>query len=81
MIKFLFLSTLFVSTTLGFNAWNPNRRVDSRCPSWTLNPPVMISDPEDCSRFYKCQGGIAFPVYCPSGQHWNAKDNHCDWPQ
>lgn len=78
MLKFLAVIVLCASSQ-GWDSWY--RRFDPRCPSWTTNPPVMLSDPEDCSRFFKCQGGFAFPVACPSGQHWDAKAYHCDWPK
>lgn len=78
-IKCLPIFVIFTSKVHGWNSWE--RRVDSRCPPGVSNPPVMLNDPQDCTRFFKCQGGIAFPISCPKGQNWNARANHCDWPK
>lgn len=37
--------------------------------------------PEDCSKFFQCQGGRAYVKSCPPGLKFNPKMNYCDWPQ
>lgn len=40
---------------------------DSRCPSGTPNPPLHLNDPTNCTIFFTCVGGNAFPQPCPPG--------------
>nr|AYV99605.1 venom polypeptide [Dolopus genitalis] len=55
---------------------------DSRCPE-DEDPkiPTVLPFPNDCSKFYKCLNGIAYPVSCPAGLHWSNDLNRCDWPE
>lgn len=78
MLKIFILSVL-ISLSVARDSWNP--RPDARCPPGTSNPPVMVSDPYDCTRFFKCEGGIAHPIPCPNGQHWSVTHNRCEWPE
>lgn len=54
---------------------------DDRCPAGTPDPPVQLPDPSDCSKFFKCENGLAVPFDCPEGQHWSVADDRCDWPE
>lgn len=57
-------------------------RPDRRCP--------MITDPRmgsihlphesDCGRYYRCDAGLSFEMFCPSGLHWNSARDICDSP-
>ncbi|XP_048581497.1 acidic endochitinase [Nematostella vectensis] len=37
-------------------------------------------DPNDCSKFVMCAGGVAYPNSCPAGLLYNKKTKNCDWP-
>ncbi|CAO1433166.1 unnamed protein product [Diamesa serratosioi] len=54
---------------------------DPRCPPGSsVRNPVQLPHHDDCSRFFKCDHGMAFEHRCPVGQHWNAARNWCDFP-
>jgi len=40
----------------------------------------LLPDEQDCSKFYKCQGGIPVSLSCPVGLRFNQKIQVCDWP-
>uniref|UniRef100_A0A182QPD8 Chitin-binding type-2 domain-containing protein n=1 Tax=Anopheles farauti TaxID=69004 RepID=A0A182QPD8_9DIPT len=40
---------------------------------------VELPHDTDCSKYYVCVGRVAFEKQCPAGQHWNAKNNWCDF--
>lgn len=42
--------------------------------------PTHLPYPNDCTRFFKCKVGEAFPLKCPMGLHWSVELNRCDWP-
>jgi len=59
---------------------NPGRR-DPRCPQFSdPHNPVHLPHESNCGMFYKCDHGMAFEYRCPTGQHWNANRNYCDFP-
>lgn len=41
---------------------------DSRCPPGTPDPPLHLNDPNNCTIFYTCVGGNAYPQNCPPGK-------------
>uniref|UniRef100_A0A5S6QI64 Chitin-binding type-2 domain-containing protein n=1 Tax=Trichuris muris TaxID=70415 RepID=A0A5S6QI64_TRIMR len=45
-----------------------------QCPSDGLFP-----DPQSCSNYYQCSGGIAFKMNCPTGLMFNPKTSTCDY--
>lgn len=38
---------------------------------------VFLPNREDCSMFYVCFGGEAFPFSCSDGTHWSTRENLC----
>jgi len=38
-------------------------------------------DPSDCSRFFKCSGGVPRSLSCPSGLLYNPQIRTCDWEE
>lgn len=36
-------------------------------------------DPDDCTKFYRCFWGAAYPFHCPTGTKWNHKLLTCDF--
>jgi Chitin binding Peritrophin-A domain len=42
--------------------------------------PVQFSHPTDCTMFYKCFDHRAYKIQCPSGLHYSAKSEQCDYP-
>ncbi|XP_053676312.1 probable chitinase 10 [Anopheles nili] len=57
-----------------------NCAVDSRCPVFNSLKPVLLVG-RSCDRFYKCESGRACEMQCPSGTHFNTREQACDWPQ
>ncbi|QTR52888.1 chitin binding peritrophin-A domain-containing protein [Thiothrix unzii] len=51
-----------------------------QCPS---NNEVYVSfpNPDDCGSYYVCDNGVPFYKDCPSGLHFNAETEVCDWPE
>lgn len=42
--------------------------------------PTHLAHPTDCTKFYKCQGGIPIEMDCPEGEHWSIDSDYCDYP-
>ncbi|KAL5292688.1 hypothetical protein ACFFRR_011459 [Megaselia abdita] len=42
--------------------------------------PVHLPYPNDCTKFYKCNGKIAHQMDCQPGLHWNNQAQYCDYP-
>ena len=40
----------------------------------------LYSHEKSCSLFYHCHQGETYEKSCPSGLHFNAKGQYCDWP-
>lgn len=38
----------------------------------------FLGDPTDCSRYYNCIAGAAFPMECPKDAFWNEDKSQCD---
>uniref|UniRef100_A0A182FGY5 Uncharacterized protein n=1 Tax=Anopheles albimanus TaxID=7167 RepID=A0A182FGY5_ANOAL len=56
-----------------------NCAVDPRCPIFNPVKPVLLRA-STCDRFYKCESGRACEMQCPSGTHYNEREQACDWP-
>ncbi|KAJ4443199.1 hypothetical protein ANN_04866 [Periplaneta americana] len=53
---------------------------EMECPSVdSINSPVFYSGPT-CSQYYRCQSGSPVLHKCPTGLHWNADRDICDYP-
>lgn len=80
MLKYLIFS-LFLAASYAQGPTGPGHH-DPRCPAFD-NPsrPVHLPHPYDCSQFFKCSNGLAFPYNCPQGQHWSIRLDRCDWPE
>lgn len=42
--------------------------------------PVHLPYPNDCTKFYKCDGKFAYQMDCQPGLHWNNQAQWCDYP-
>ncbi|XP_015903802.2 peritrophin-1-like [Parasteatoda tepidariorum] len=51
------------------------------CPKKNGRFSVYFPHPTDCTMFYQCDHGMAYPHNCKGGLHFNPKKNVCDWPQ
>ncbi|XP_071129503.1 acidic mammalian chitinase-like isoform X2 [Mytilus edulis] len=40
----------------------------------------LYADPEDCSKFYNCERGVAFHMNCPTNLLYNSNRKYCDYP-
>uniref|UniRef100_A0A182MNU3 Chitin-binding type-2 domain-containing protein n=1 Tax=Anopheles culicifacies TaxID=139723 RepID=A0A182MNU3_9DIPT len=40
---------------------------------------IELPHDTDCSKYLVCVGRVAIEKKCPSGQHWNARHNWCDF--
>ncbi|ETN58260.1 hypothetical protein AND_010156 [Anopheles darlingi] len=56
-----------------------NCAADPRCPIFNPVKPVLLRA-STCDRFYKCESGRACEMQCPSGTHYNEREQACDWP-
>jgi len=50
------------------------------CPANDVGKPIHLPYPNDCTKFYKCSYGYAYPMNCPSGEHFGVEIDRCDWP-
>lgn len=49
---------------------------DPNCPE----PTGMFPDPKNCSLFYHCEHGVAYPKRCSPPLMFNPEEMVCDWP-
>lgn len=49
---------------------------DPNCPE----PTGMFPDPKNCSLFYHCEHGVAYPKRCSPPLMFNPEKMVCDWP-
>ncbi|UYV70525.1 hypothetical protein LAZ67_7003416 [Cordylochernes scorpioides] len=64
--------------------WRVCNWPSGKCDSNPADPACLNSsghfpNPEDCSSFYHCDHGRAFPKSCPSPLRFNARLGVCDW--
>uniref|UniRef100_A0A182SEE2 Chitin-binding type-2 domain-containing protein n=1 Tax=Anopheles maculatus TaxID=74869 RepID=A0A182SEE2_9DIPT len=52
--------------------------VDARCP--LVDNPSIFHSHADCNRFYQCSYGRVCEKTCPTGLHWSALLQRCEWP-
>ncbi|XP_026477051.1 peritrophin-1-like [Ctenocephalides felis] len=52
---------------------------DSHCPEGT-NTTIFLPHESKCAKFYACSNGEAVLFECPTGLHFNAELQTCDWP-
>jgi hypothetical protein len=55
-----------------------------RCPpciNTQCNGNDMLPFPKDCSKFCKCDHGVAVAFDCPQGLHFDPRRKVCNWPQ
>lgn len=51
------------------------------CPlNGNPSSPVHLPYPNDCTKFYKCNGKYAYEMDCQAGLHWNKQAQYCDYP-
>ncbi|XP_055384347.1 peritrophin-1-like [Condylostylus longicornis] len=41
--------------------------------------PVHLRYPGNCTKFYKCLRGLAYPHDCPGGLYWSHNNINCLW--
>lgn len=51
-----------------------------KCPAENAEFALHVPNPDDCSSFCKCDGGVAYLFDCPVNLHFNAELQVCDWP-
>jgi hypothetical protein len=60
-------------------------------PTWPPRPPTpspynpcrgaeFYPCPWDCTKFFHCDGAIAYLMDCPAHLEWDTKANRCEWP-
>lgn len=42
---------------------------------------TLLPNPDDCGKFYECNGGISYEFDCPSELHFNPATGTCDKPE
>lgn len=52
------------------------RPQSAHCPA----PSGYYADREDCRKFYACDDGRAFPMWCPLGLAYDEMTGTCAWP-
>ncbi|XP_029051151.2 salivary glue protein Sgs-3-like [Osmia bicornis bicornis] len=67
------LAAVFVTFAYG------TRRV--HCPPENDVDVTLLPNPDDCTSYYSCNQGIAWPMYCPGALHFNAELRVCDLPE
>lgn len=45
------------------------------------NQPIHLPYPNDCTKFYKCNGVYAHQMDCQPGLHWSQQNQLCDYPE
>uniref|UniRef100_U5EPX5 Putative mucin-like peritrophin n=1 Tax=Corethrella appendiculata TaxID=1370023 RepID=U5EPX5_9DIPT len=51
------------------------------CPTGSdPESPVLLADPEDCSKYFICDGLTPVSSSCPVGLEWNDGAKYCDFP-
>ncbi|XP_061390508.1 probable chitinase 10 [Musca vetustissima] len=43
--------------------------------------PILLAYPQDCSKYYSCQNGMAYLEQCPGNYLWNPLNQLCDYPE
>lgn len=81
MIGKIIVGLTLVVALVYSNSSDTGPRPDDRCPGGVTNPPHLLPDLNDCTRFFMCVNRDAFPVNCPDGQHFSVELNRCDWPE
>ena len=50
------------------------------CPESTDGMPVFLPNPEDCTKYYECQGDWAIPMDCAPPLFFDPSLDVCNWP-
>lgn len=51
------------------------------CPRQNGVYVVFLPHRSDCTKYFKCEDGVAIMYQCQPGLHWNPMLNVCDWPE
>jgi hypothetical protein len=49
------------------------------CPPDVNGEVILYPNPENCSEFYQCAGGVAFTHHCPPNLFYCAEKQYCSW--
>ncbi|GFS27911.1 peritrophin-1 [Elysia marginata] len=51
-----------------------------RCPQEANAPSFLYADPDDCTKFYMCSGGVNIPMSCPANLRFSNVNMTCAHP-
>ncbi|KAG7165592.1 putative Chitin binding Peritrophin-A domain-containing protein 37 [Homarus americanus] len=57
-----------------------SKKITDECPAKDPTPPLYIADPDNCSKYCECSGGIAWSFHCDANLLYNDIKHVCDWP-
>lgn len=46
-----------------------------------INNPKLLPFPGDCTKYYSCMNGLAYPQKCPGIFHWSRLASRCEYPE
>jgi hypothetical protein len=72
---FLILSVLF----FGISVFGQTPVCPPIDPIFGVGALTQIGDPNNCSRFYICEHGIAVQYECPDGLYFDSRNQICTW--
>ncbi|XP_055935150.1 chondroitin proteoglycan 2-like isoform X2 [Argiope bruennichi] len=54
--------------------------ISNVCSGVLKGKTVLMPNPNDCSKFFICDSGVAHPKSCPAGLHFSVARQACDYP-
>nr|XP_022904614.1 chondroitin proteoglycan-2-like [Onthophagus taurus] len=79
IIRFSTMNTLSVSILLAIGFLTTS--AIPNCPDRNEEFATLLPHESDCSKFYKCEAGVAVVYDCPAGLYFNPVLSVCDYPE
>merc|ERR1711955_154996 len=54
--------------------------ISAKCPAVDGAEPTFLADPDDCTKFCECAGGVAYEQSCQPGLVYDPTLHLCNWP-